>query len=167
MKKIVIIVILLLFVCGCVQKTGDGSEKSKRPTSSSGNAYDVGEVEFYLPVTFIRNTSNITGKYEFYTGNLGKGKSSELYVLVLVKTVDENFDLDKYVASKDGKYEKKKINDFNWYKYNTDNANYYTSSYNGNVYDISIHKYSDPENMYKDTIKMFEKTLFFEIIEAK
>ena len=92
--------ICILLVSGCVQKTGDPvkEKKSNRPTVSSGNAYDVYELEFYLPTQFKRNKDNINTLYEFYTGKLKNKDSSELYVAITTKAIDENFTV--YFTSK-------------------------------------------------------------------
>ncbi len=169
MKKILILVICIFLVAGCVQKTGDPvkEKKSKRPTAS-GNAYDVLELEFYLPTQFKRNKDNINTLYEFYTGKLEKQNSSELYVLVTTKAIDEKFKLEDYVKKQtDINYKSKKINKFDWYVAKYDKKSYYTATYRSNLYTVEIRKNSDPDKIYNDTIKMFERTLFFEIIEAK
>ena len=162
--------ICILLVSGCVQKTGDPvkEKKSNRPTVSSGNAYDVYELEFYLPEQFKRNKDNINTLYEFYTGKLKNKDSSELYVAITTKAIDENFKIKDYIKQQTNiNYKSKKINKYDWYVAKYDKTAYYTSTYRSNLYTVEIRKNSDPDKIYNDTIKMFEKTLFFEVIEAK
>ncbi len=169
MKKIILVLVCLLFVTACVQKTGDPvkEKESKRPTAS-GTAYDVSEVEFYLPEQFTRNIENNRDTYEFFTGKLQDHDSTELYVVVNVKAIDENFKIDNYIKNeKDINYKEKKINKYNWYVAKYDKKAYYASTYRSNLYVIELRKNKDPDNIYNDTIKTFEDTLFFEVIEAK
>ena len=58
------------------------------------------------------------------------------------------------------------INDYEWYKGKKKNQYYYTASFRNNVYDILIKNNEESDDLYKDTIRMFDETLFFEQLEV-
>ena len=172
-KKILLFILLitsLFIVTGCVQKTGDA--EPKRPTATEGLPFSALELEFYLPSSFLKSPNNgMLGVYEFYTGDLKDAGPTGIDVMILVKEIDKSFKTDEFInkdsmSVKDNvELKKVNINDYEWYKGKKNNKYYYCSTFRGHVYDIII-KENEDSDIYKDTIRMFENTLFFEQLEV-
>ena len=64
-------------------------------------------------------------------------------------------------------YDTKNINDYKWWFAEDDNHQYYCSEFNGKIYDVLIYKNKEKDSVYKELVKMFKKTLFFEHLEEK
>ena len=177
MKKVLMIIVLFIsifMITGCVQKTGENEKKEARPTVSEGRALSANELEFFLPEELNKSPYNgMLGVYEFYTGELKDAGPTGMDIIIVVHSVDDDFDVEKYAnkessGAMDGaKFKKKNINNHEWYVGEKNRSHYYVSSFHGNRYDISIWENDDPNKVYDDAVIMFEKTLFFEELEAK
>lgn len=174
-KKLFLLFIMffsLFMVTGCVQKTGD-TEK-KRPEAEDGNSFIAQELSFYLPKDFIRSPYyGMLGVYEVYTGDLKDSGATELDIMVLVDSIEEDFDMEQYLkmdssfAKAKIEYTKKKINDYEWYIGEEGDHHYYCAMFHGNVYDITTTKKEDPTKIYSSALKMLEDTLYFEEMDMK
>ena len=166
---------LLLLITGCTQKTVDPKpkeEKSNRPVAD-GVAFEATELEFYLPSDFQKSPTNgMLGVYEYYTGELKDMKATGIDVVVLIDALEEEFVWEDYIqteapAVKEGVTLKKKtLNDSDWYVGEQENIHYYYSVFRGNKYEVTIQMNDDSKDLYEDTIQMFEKTMYFEELEA-
>lgn len=180
MKKKFFIFCLLLFVfclTGCgAQKTVDPAskeEKSNRPVAK-GIAFETKELEFYLPEGFLKSPTNgMLGVFEFYTGEWKDAGPTGIDCMILLDSIDESFSIEDYVqtsapALAEGiSLEKKTINDSTWYVGESEKVHYYYASFRGHKYEVKITLNGEDNDLYDQTIQMFEKTMYFEELDEK
>ena len=184
MKKIFMIIGLFLgslfIITGCEKtnevsnnviensKTEAKEEKIEKPTAD-GVELIVESLNFFIPTGFTENSYNgMMGVYDYYTGNV---TLSELNVGVVV-TWNGNYKdtnaLD-YIKNKSNTAKSihlsdvtaEKINGREWYVFSNENNYYYAAEYNENLYEVTVEKRNDPQNLFKKTNEMVKKTLFF------
>lgn len=177
MKKIIVVIsvfVLLFMITGCVKKTGSGESKVTDRPLAEGETHAVENLEFFLPKQLKKAPNNgINGVYEFYTGEFKDSGPTGVDVKIIVSRVDEDVKLKDYAtndsvgAKKKIKLSKKKINNFEWYFGERETSYYYCGYYEGAVYDVEISQKSDPDDLFADLLKMFEETMYFDILEQK
>jgi len=176
MKKIIVfmcLIIMAFMITGC-QKTGTGTSKENKRPKAEGESYSVNYLEFFLPKVLKKNfDKSREGIYEFYTGELKSTGPTGVDVVISYEKVEEKFKFEDYAkndsvaAKKKIKLKEKKINGFDWYFGERDTSYYYCGYYEGAVYNIEISQNSDPDEVYADLLKMFEETMYFDILEEK
>lgn len=176
MKKIIVFICLIIMafmITGC-QKTGSGASKENKRPKAEGESYSVRYLEFFLPKELKKNYAKEREEiYEFYTGELKSTGPTGIDVVISTSKVDEKFKLKDYAnkdsvaAKKKIRLEKKTINGSDWYFGERDTAYYYCGYYEGYVYNVEIKQNSDPDDVYADLLKMFEETMYFDILEEK
>lgn len=179
MKKVGYLVLILLFVVmvtGCGKKITDGKEKEliPRPVVEEGKDIIIKDLKFFLPNDFIVKSNNgENGIYEYYTGDYVEFGPTGIDVYITHQLLGSDFNFDQYATTKSAaaivkaKMKKVTINSHEWYKARVKDDYYYFGYSPEGSFDIHIRKYEDKTNLYDDTIKMFEETLFFENLEIK
>ena len=151
-----------------MSKSNEKEEVVEKPTAQ-GDEKTVEQLNFFVPQGFNSNSYNgMMGIYDFYTG---ENSGLEVNVVVVV-TYSGNF---KDMSAKDyilkesntaksiklDKVSEETINGSKWYLFSNSNNYYYASLFNDSLYEVTISKKSDPDNIFKNTNEMVKKTLFF------
>lgn len=181
MKKIFILIIVGLFIitgCGSENKGNNvvenknevtnKEEKIVKPTAE-GDEKTVESLNFFIPTGFTENSYNgMMGVYDYYTGNV---TMSELNVGVVVTWNGNYKDSSalEYIENKSNTAKSihlsnvttEKINGKDWYVFSNDNNYYYAIEYDENLYEVTVEKRNDPQNLFETTNEMVKKTLFF------
>lgn len=143
-------------------------EKIVKPTAD-GVELTVESLNFFIPTGFTENSYNgMMGVYDYYTGNV---TLSELNVGVVV-TWNGNYkdsNAKDYIENKSNiaksihltNVTTEKINGTNWYVFSSENNYYYATEYDENLYEVTVEKRNDPQNLFETTNQMVKKTLFF------
>ncbi len=182
MKKIFILIIVGLFIITGCGKTNEASnnvvenknevtnkeEKIVKPTAD-GDELTVESLNFFIPTGYTENSYNgMMGVYDYYTGNV---TLSELNVGVVV-TWNGNYkdsNAKDYIENKSNTAKSihltsvttEKINGTDWYVFSNENNYYYAAEYDENLYEVTVEKRNDPQNLFETTNEMVKKTLFF------
>ena len=149
-------------------KTETKEEKIKKPTAD-GDEKTVESLNFFIPTGYTENSYNgMMGVYDYYTGSV---TLSELNVGVVV-TWNGNYKdssvLD-YIKNKSNTAKSihlsdvttEKINGIDWYVFSNENNYYYAAEFDENLYEVTVEKRNDPQNLFETTNEMVKKTLFF------
>ena len=149
-------------------KTEKKEEKIVKPTADKKKK-NVKGLNFYIPAGFNENPYNgMMGVYDYYTGNV---TLSELNVGVVV-TWNGNYEdssAKDYIENKSNTAKSihltnvttEKINGYEWYVFSNENNYYYAAEYDENLYEVTVEKRNDPQNLFQTTNEMVKKTLFF------
>ena len=184
MKKIFILISIvfveLFIITGCGSESKGNTvvdnkkeatkeeEKIVKPTAE-GDEKTVESLNFFIPAGFTENSYNgMMGVYDYYTGNV---TLSELNVGVVVTWNGNYKDSNalEYIENKSNTAKSihltnvttEKINGKDWYVFSNDNNYYYASEYDENLYEVTVEKRKDPQNLFETTKKKKKKTLFF------
>jgi hypothetical protein len=93
--------------------------------------------------------------------------------MILLDSIDESFQIEDYVQTgasvlaEGVSFEKKTINDSTWYVGESEKAHYYYTTFRDHKYEVKISLNGEDNDLYDQTIQMFEKTMYLEELDEK